>query len=107
MYNFRVTFPAKPLTTCHSCYHSTDTAPQPTIARPNVARSIGLATEWLSRSVRRDSLPIRVVAGASAQFAARKQDQRLAQERRLAQPGFFLRNCECNWEGGSLRRRIR
>ncbi|APA06647.1 predicted protein [Sclerotinia sclerotiorum 1980 UF-70] len=64
--------------------------------RSKDARSTGFPTELPPRPVPRPPLPIRVTAEARAQFAARKQDERLALERRLAEPHLVRRTVSTN-----------
>ncbi|KAJ8069923.1 hypothetical protein OCU04_000332 [Sclerotinia nivalis] len=64
--------------------------------RPKDAKSTAFPTELPQRPAARPSLPIRVTAEARAQFAARKQDERLALERRLAEPHLVRRTVSSN-----------
>ncbi|KAF7879036.1 hypothetical protein EAF04_000236 [Stromatinia cepivora] len=64
--------------------------------RPKATKSTGFPTELPPRPAPRPPLPIRVTAEARAQFAARKQDERLALERRLAEPHLVRRTVSAN-----------
>ncbi|KAI9640823.1 hypothetical protein NHQ30_010664 [Ciborinia camelliae] len=64
---------------------------QSSTVRTNVAKSKAFPAELPPRPAQRDPLPIRVTAEARAQFTARKQEQRLAMERRLAEPHLVRR----------------
>ncbi|CAD6441614.1 34ac2bf0-a7ce-4583-a1e6-b81fc05d7a11 [Sclerotinia trifoliorum] len=66
------------------------------LPRPKDANSTGFPTELPPRPAPRPPLPIRVTAEARAQFAARKQDERLALERRLAEPHLVRRTVSAN-----------
>lgn len=59
---------------------------------PKAAKLKGFPTELPPRPTQRSPMPIRVTAEARAQFVARKQDERLALERRLAQPHLVRRS---------------
>ncbi|TGO27440.1 hypothetical protein BPAE_0042g00530 [Botrytis paeoniae] len=68
---------------------------------PKVAKSTSFPTELPPRPTPRPPLPIRVTAEARAQFAARKQDERLALERRLAEPHLVRRSLPHNNKGST------
>ncbi|THV55491.1 hypothetical protein BGAL_0007g00200 [Botrytis galanthina] len=79
-----------------STYNGKRATPSP----PKVAKSTNFPTELPPRPTTRPPLPIRVTAEARAQFAARKQDERLALERRLAEPHLVRRSLPINNKGG-------
>ncbi|KAF5878701.1 uncharacterized protein Bfra_000868 [Botrytis fragariae] len=80
-----------------STYNGKRATPSP----PKVAKSTSFPTELPPRPTPRPPLPIRVTAEARAQFAARKQDERLALERRLAEPHLVRRSLPHNNKGST------
>ncbi|KAM0129731.1 hypothetical protein ACHAO1_008332 [Botrytis cinerea] len=78
-----------------STYNGRRASPSP----PKAAKSTNFPTELPPRPTPRPPLPIRVTAEARAQFAARKQDERLALERRLAEPHLVRRSVPNNNKG--------
>ncbi|KAF7919463.1 uncharacterized protein EAE98_009303 [Botrytis deweyae] len=79
-----------------STYNGKRATPSPA----KVTKSTSFPTELPPRPTPRPPLPIRVTAEARAQFAARKQDERLALERRLAEPHLVRRSLPINNKGG-------
>ncbi|KAF7958438.1 hypothetical protein EAE96_001986 [Botrytis aclada] len=79
-----------------STYNGKRASPSP----PKVNNSTRFPTKLPPRPTPRPPLPIRVTAEARAQFAARKQDERLALERRLAEPHLVRCSAPGNQKGG-------
>ncbi|ESZ97496.1 hypothetical protein SBOR_2185 [Sclerotinia borealis F-4128] len=87
---------------------STYNGQRQSVVPPKFAKSSRFPSELPPRPAAREPLPVRVTAEARAQFAARKQDQRLALERRLAEPHLVRRSLPASdrwgFDGASFKR---